>query len=395
MYSGTIVVSATVYLTEFHMRRHELVLERHCSQRTDDSRLKEQLSSIIERGLRGPRGHGWSHRLGKVEARKDGDYWVFTCKLSLHKTMGRKSAEPRQFASIVRHISSAGQLAKMGKFPWNITLIDDSKEGIPAPAVHVRSREEVVRSYFDKLNLSPGDHFSHLFNLDDQIEMGLDALRAAVESDFRNRFNVVYYGPPGCGKSEILKAMGAMLGPENEAWVRVDAPSTTGPGVQKLIIEGDKVPPVMFIEEIEKVPEQSLTWLLGIADVRAEVRKLNFRVTAAKSVKMVIMATVNNMPLFQRLAAGALASRFPNKIYCPRPNRETLAKILRREVTQTKGGRLEWIEPALDLAQEFNINDPREVIPICLCGGPKLLNGRYREMLQNVRRLESQEVKAS
>ena len=78
---------------------------------------------------------------------------------------------------------------------------------------------------------------------------------------------------------------------------------------------------------------------------------------------------------------GALASRCKNKIYFPRPTEETIKKILFRDV-QENGGKIEWVEPALLLAKELNIDDPRVIISF-LSGGDRLLDGSYQKDKKN------------
>ena len=99
---------------------------------------------------------------------------------------------------------------------------------------------------------------------------------------------------------------------------------------------------------------------------------------------MLVLATVNDIALFEKVMSGALASRFPNKIYCPRPDRTVMGKILQREV-QKVHGREEWIEPTLKFGlDEMHWDDPRKLIPICLQGKNDLLTGKYQLAIKSV-----------
>lgn len=191
-----------------------------------------------------------------------------------------------------------------------------------------------------------------------------------------------------CGKTEVLLGMQKMLGEENDAYLKFDATSTTEAGASRLLLEAEHIPPILFVEEIEKANENSLRWLLGVLDQRAEIRRTNFRIgNQSRNVKMLCMATVNNMNLFRNVMSGALASRFPFQVFCPRPNRQLLEKILQREVAKVKGKK-EWIEPALKFCCDDEImlrafaNDPRKVVPVCLCGKDDLLTGKYQESIK-------------
>ena len=72
---------------------------------------------------------------------------------------------------------------------------------------------------------------------------------------------------------------------------------------------------------------------------------------------MLCFCTVNNMALFNNMMYGALASRFPNKLYCPRPSLHIMEKILLREVKKVNG-KEEWIAPTLEYCDVNKIDDP-------------------------------------
>jgi SpoVK/Ycf46/Vps4 family AAA+-type ATPase len=121
-----------------------------------------------------------------------------------------------------------------------------------------------------------------------------------------------------------------MLGKENEAYLWFDATSFTKAGVLSSFSSSSPIiPPCLFIEEIEKCVEDALRWLLGLMDIRGEIRRLNYRVGhEAKNVRMVVIASANNVKLLKTLLAGALYSRFQSKIYCPPPDRPSMEQIL-------------------------------------------------------------------
>ena len=102
-----------------------------------------------------------------------------------------------------------------------------------------------------------------------------------------------------------------MLGEKDEAYLCFDGSNMTKAGVVEQLIEASAVPPVLIIEEIEKCEEQHLRWLMSIMDKRGEVRRTNYRVgTQAKDVRMVILATANNVELLERYMGGAIATHF-------------------------------------------------------------------------------------
>ncbi len=93
-----------------------------------------------------------------------------------------------------------------------------------------------------------------------------------------------------------------------------------------------------------------------------------------------MVATVNNHELFEKLQAGALSSRFSNRVWFKRPSEELLRRILAREIAKVDGDEA-WIEPVVDYAREKNIDDPRMIAALCLCGRDGWLDGTFHKML--------------
>lgn len=222
-------------------------------------------------------------------------------------------------------------------------------------------------------------HFEHLYGLDSHVKRIRGAIEAAIMSDFNSRFHVGLAGPPGCGKSDICRSLQRALG--EETVMEYDATATTAAGAIKDLSEREILPRILVVEEIEKADEKSLSFLLGLMDMRGEIRKTTARATIQRDTKLLVIATVNNVDLWKKIAAGALFSRFANKIGFSRPTRDQLAMILTREVSRIHGDS-RWIKPALDYCQDHDITDPRQVISICLCGREDLLDGSYQKILE-------------
>lgn len=220
--------------------------------------------------------------------------------------------------------------------------------------------------------------FTHLYGLDDYIDIIRSVLELAELSDWKDRVNIALIGPPACGKTELCKAVKSMVG--DEAVLEYDATSTSMAGAQESIGNMEELPRVIVLEEIEKAPEAALPWLLSVLDLRGEVRKKTMRSDIQKSVHMIGICTVNDEKKFAAVNDGALASRFSMPLHFSRPPREILWKILKREVDKI-GGNVAWIEAALDFAEELQAKsakdslyiDPRKLIAICLTGRERLL----------------------
>jgi hypothetical protein len=160
---------------------------------------------------------------------------------------------------------------------------------------------------------------------------------------------------------------------------------------KKLLDRNQVIPPIMLIEELEKVDSPIiLKFLLGLLDDRSEINKLNYRIGHdRRKVKLLCLATVNDMAKLTNTHAGAVASRFTNQLFCPRPTRDVVAQILRRDV-DTVYSKIEhrhlWIEPTLKYVYDEEKNtDPRRSRFVCLVGKDKLLDGSFQESLRKSR----------
>lgn len=226
------------------------------------------------------------------------------------------------------------------------------------------------------------DHFSHLYSRDAQIGVVVSSVRTFIDSEASLKYHCCLEGPPGCGKTELMRSLKDAVGAEHV--IEYDATATTSAGAIKDLISTNGKPMILLIEEIEKCEEAALRWLLAVLDQRGEVRKTNFHQKVQADVRVVCVATVNNVKLFETVMSGALASRFPHKIHCPRPDRKVLEMILTRDIDKY-GGDHRWVKPALDYAEDESITDPRQVGAICLCGADQLLTGEYQKMLKAVK----------
>lgn len=345
-------------------------IRKGSKNRTDPERLNSQIKHIKLRAFNASRVKaGWTGKVMESNLDKpkiiNGEF-VYKVQFSVICKPAR-SRDPnvveRQYEEIVDAIDKAGK--SQG---WEVSVNKDSQKS--AAKAQEYAKAEIPEEWTQ--------HFQHLYEREDQIEIVLSSIQAAIKSNFQDRFHVCLAGPAACGKTEILRGVRSMLG--NDAVLEYDATATTMAGAIKDLAERAEVPRILLIEEMEKVDENSLRWLLGILDHRAEIRKVNFKQQIHKEVRMLCLCTVNDYDLFTDMMYGALASRFPNHVYCPRPGRKVLEQILKREVERVKG-REKWITPTLDYAEKHGITDPRRVISICLCGRNQLLTGEYQKRL--------------
>lgn len=323
---------------------------------------------------------GWTITTGDPlwmkEDREDDDGYVYAmCVLVNFSREDGKAPHKTDLGSILRKLATSARQPAFGK--WTLASVDDDS--------YVQTEEDDLDANVTDMGYTETDipedwdrYFDHLFGLTSHIKRVRKALEAGIASDWRNRFHCALVGPPGCGKSDIARSVREALG--EDAVVEFDATATTAAGAIKELAEREILPRVIIFEEIEKAPEASMQFLLGVLDLRAEIRKTTARATIQRDTKLFCIATVNNVELFHKLQSGALASRFTNEIHFQRPSRETLALILTREVEKVDGDKA-WIDPALDYCDAHSITDPRQVIAIALCGGDDLLTGEYQRMM--------------
>jgi hypothetical protein len=308
----------------------------------------------------------------------DGYIYTMTVVARFSRDDG-KAPGKTEFASIVRTMGTRSGQPAFGS--WTVTRVDGDDYVITdEDDISANINADLIGYTETDIPVDWEDYFGHLFGLGSHIKRVRKALEAGISSNWRNRFHCALVGPPGCGKSDICRSIKDALG--EDAVIEFDGTATTAAGAIKELAEREILPRVIVIEEIEKAPEATMQFLLGVLDLRAEIRKTTARATIQRDTKLFCIATVNNVDLFHKLQAGALASRFTNEIHFSRPSRETLALILSREVSKVDGNP-KWIDPALDYCDAHSITDPRQVIAIALCGGDDLLTGEYQKMLDD------------
>lgn len=366
------------------MSKHQIIAERGISKRQGDDVIREQVNRCASLALKGSRGQGWTYRIAKIEQPEARQGVLYRATVNFDTTSNRESLLEK-WPRIVKRFAEAGCAGNLRTHPWIVRSPEGYQE-IAAAAHEEQIRSDRIKAAADEpkelgtVNLEPGDNFARIYGRDAQIRRIMDALHLGQRTNWVKRKNSLLDGPPGCGKSEIMLGMRAMLGEEGKAWRWFDATTMTKAGAVEEIMESRIVPPVLFIEEIEKCEEAALRWLLGVMDTRGEIRRLNYKVgNQARNVRMVVIASANNVKLLKTVMSGALYSRFQNKIFCPEPDREIMRRILMREVVEIDGDE-KWVEPALEFAYDkWCITDPRDVINIMSCGGKRLLNGEAQK----------------
>jgi ATPase family associated with various cellular activities (AAA) len=368
---------------------HRLVLaklsERQLQEKVIDKNIDAMLASVNNKNLfnngwtvvRDTDDHpkGWSviDHDGNGHARSNVKYKFFYY-VKINFDHPDKKMDKNVLGALCKNVNTRSAQPALGR--WVLETVD-GQEYIPPEEGTAYSADMV--GYADvEIPDDWLDSFGHLFGVEFKVEMLFDAVQAACDSNFNNRFHAVLYGPPGCGKSDVCQTFKRVLG--DDAVMEYDATATTGAGAIKDLAEREILPRFMIVEEIEKGDDKGQDFLLAMMDMRAEIRKVTARATIERSTRLFVIATVNNMELFKSRKAGALASRFATKIKFNRPSREQLEMILQREIAKINGD-FAWIEPCLDYCDKQRITDPRQVIALCLTGKDKWISGRFAQML--------------
>ena len=232
------------------------------------------------------------------------------------------------------------------------------------------------------------DAFKHLYNMGPQIRIIASVIYRAIETKGCVRDHILLHGLPGAAKSSTLEAFAEYLG--EDVTFTMNADTLTAAGTRALFLKRFvKVPPIIIFEEIEK-SEANLAQFLGVLDHRGILQKIQHRDQDQRSFKTLFMATCNDKHKLDSMFGGheitspngdkmyypgALSSRFTQTIEVERPDSETMARILRREIEQFGGDEC-WIPKALELAEALDNNDPRFVKSL-LAGRHRLLDGSY------------------
>lgn len=382
--------------------RHEVQLVKQSKRALNIDKIGEQLALLMARiETPGRVDKGWSATWDgtyrdvpesvpgtAVRARGNtAQIHNYTVTLAINCSPKRPRAGiPAEFQNIVGILQASSNRGK-----WSVAQVDGQEAKVSASEFGgVRSSSDDYVGYAPfVLPADARQRFGHVYGRDSQIHVMMSAVEAALDSDWTNRYHVVLMGPPACGKTELLLTVKRMVG--SDSCLVFDGTSTTQAGAQKEFMEREELPRILIIEEIEKTDESALRYLLGLLDDRGEIRKMTAREKIVRDARVLCLATVNDIDKFGGMLSGALASRFRHKIYCPRPDRDLMRKILAREVGKVdrdgKIGGATWIEPTLDYMQEISASDPRQAIAICLSGREGWLDGSYPTMLREIRKV--------
>jgi cytidylate kinase len=365
---------------------HHIIMSKDSQRQLNEKALRNNVAHILGVNTKSLKARGWEVIAGRNHS-GEGDCWTQEQLLDdsaneyrymlhfLARHTGDTAPTKSEIRSIAKTMHTRGQNPLGGR--WHVAAIDSQPYVVTDDGAVLSVKDFVAYAEYD----IPEDwesRFDHLYGLDSHIERVRGALEIAKISQFDNRYHVALIGPPGCGKSDICETLAAALG--DDAVMKFDATATTAAGAIKQLDEAEILPRVLVVEEIEKVTAEALSFLLSLMDMRGEIRKTTAKKSIVKDTKILVVATVNNHELFEKMLAGALSSRFANKVWFHRPDEATIRRILRREIAKLDGDEA-WIDPVVQYAAEKKVTDPRMIAALCLCGRDGWLDGSYYKML--------------
>jgi hypothetical protein len=406
-----------------------VTLQRKNGKRMETGTIQNNLTPVINRSTSGTRSN-WTAQpfrvVAPISTESDGLYLYKTTVT--YERRSNRNAEPNRLTNemnaILGVLKEAGQSSRFGEYPWTLNgpaktkgwkavenptkdspsdnagneadlseLVDFESaltlEDIEIPDVLINGTDAEIEAF---------PAFQGLYGRSAHVRVMASSIKTMKDTGGMRRNHVLLHGLPGCAKSSLFKGMQTVIG--HGGFIALNANSATRAGIEAIFLRRLKqtgCPPIVFIEEIEKTLEAILTVWLSMMDERAEVRKVTNNEASRAETRVLCFGSANDKVLFDRLMGGrpghpgALSSRFTKPLYVPRPNRDTMQRILLRDI-KLYGGNPLWAEKALDIADEVGTNDPRIVLAY-LDGGERLLNGKYKDDIMTIHRLEQEDKK--
>jgi MoxR-like ATPase len=228
--------------------------------------------------------------------------------------------------------------------------------------------------------IEESEEFRGLYNLGPQIRIAVDALNMAIRSEFEWCSHILFQGSPSGGKSGLFAGFKKLVG--EGGYLSLITPQLSKAGFEYLYLVKyrGKYHRVLFLEEVEKLGADALLALLPVMAEPHEVTKHQFRNHDRVPVKLLVIATANDIRKLRAMHGGALYSRFTTKIFVPRPDDPTMKRILNREVGVLNGNP-RWVEKVMTLKNALGAKDPRTIISF-LAGGQRLETHAYQDDLE-------------
>jgi SpoVK/Ycf46/Vps4 family AAA+-type ATPase len=196
------------------------------------------------------------------------------------------------------------------------------------------------------------------------------------------RNHVLYWGPPAAAKTRILRGIRRIL--PAGSFIEIDAPSLTAAGLVDIFLTTyrDHCPPIVFVDEFEKVNEKVLVKWDEMLDERASASKNTYFEKDRVKVPFLCIAACNDKDKLDKKLEGAISSRFATQIYVPKPSQEEMEVILLDQI-QLMNGNPEWAQQCINFMDMFGCDDAR-MVKGWLSYGDGLLTGSALQDLTDI-----------
>lgn len=405
----------TRYILETRMRRRQLpyifqrgnmqrdlVLERRTVNKLNEEITRRKIRRIAGAGERNSQLNfkTTAGKLREPELVFDEDanceMYLYRVKIRLEKrvTTGREDVAMRAFDHVTGVVNRTAEsegwkiVKQIGDLSRESTVDDED------PLTISSSKKSVSIQEFDlpQLNAESWErHFSGIYERDAHIRLIHDSTKTFIASQGKTRSHVLMWGPPAGGKTTLGTKFKEFYeqDTDREVVAIIDGPTMSKAGLENWLLdqaERGSLPPIVFIEEIEKQDMDNLLTMLSVM-ASGYVAKMNARVgRLIADAPCVVWATCNDIDILKRFRRGALLSRFSQQVYCKRPSRDLMLRILQDKVKMI-GGNPIWAQKAMDFAYEElpqyigeAWEDPRRIISL-LDGGARLEDGSYQSDL--------------
>ena len=236
-------------------------------------------------------------------------------------------------------LAEAAQGTKNQRRNWSIYTVDGEKWEPLTPAARVKLAQDRKdgRSMVSYADVSMPDQesidyvFEEIYGCGPQLRLVMSKVREAIACDFKVRSHGLLLGKPGAAKSFTLQKLALLFPKDAVMWI--DGTAMTSAGIIDALKDAETMPRFIFVEEIDKSDSAATAVLLGIMDKHGEIRKTTYRDKVEKECRCVVLATANSQKRMEKIADGALLSRFGgNSIRYTRGNTEVLKRVLNREL---------------------------------------------------------------
>lgn len=359
--------------------KYDIRMSKVSERKLNEDNTRDHFNQIVTR-INGMSNKDITARMGSLKAGDDGETYFFNIILST------PFAEEENAFEVDKVIELITEHAR--RRSWNVlsteTFGNDVNlgEGVVtrSPFIVPELTQEVMETVFDGI-----------YEREPHIRIIHDSVKNYSTSGGKVRSHILLYGKPAGAKTSLLERFKEFYDDENERVVFIDGPTMTKAGLENWLVElaeSSKLPEIIVIEEIEKQNKDNLLILLSLM-ASGKIMRTNSRVGRDEhKANCLIWATCNDEEELKNFRNGALHSRFTHKLYCARPNRALMHKILLKKIEERNGNPV-WADIALKFADDLQaqmagllgkkviIDDPREIVGF-LDGGDRLMDSSYQ-----------------